>query len=79
MQKFYLFILFQESGERSIKESSGGGEFKYDENLCKCHNVPPTSITIQKKKKKKKELLKSKQEKNQKFHWINKQKHIRKL
>jgi hypothetical protein len=30
-------------------------------------------------KKKKKELLKSKQEKNQKFHWINKQKHIRKL
>jgi hypothetical protein len=49
MQKFYLFILFQESGERSIKESSGGGEFKSDENFCKCHNVPPTSITIQKK------------------------------
>jgi hypothetical protein len=42
--------LFQEWGEVGIKESSGGGEFKYDIfdiNFCKCHKVPPPS-TIKK-------------------------------
>jgi hypothetical protein len=33
-------------GMEGIKESCGGGEFKYDifdipgKNICKCHNVP---------------------------------------
>jgi hypothetical protein len=45
--------LFQEWGERKIKENDGGGEFKYSiliycKNICKCHNVPPPSTTIKK-------------------------------
>jgi hypothetical protein len=30
MLKQYLLKLFQESGERGIKESGGGDEFRYD-------------------------------------------------
>jgi hypothetical protein len=48
--------LFQECGEREIKE--GGGRVNsimiyliHYKNFCKCHNVPPSS-TIKKKKKK---------------------------
>jgi hypothetical protein len=26
---------------RGIKENDGGGEFNYDKNFRKCHNVPP--------------------------------------
>jgi hypothetical protein len=42
-----------------VKESSGGGEFKYDilihrKKLCKCYNVPPPSTTIKKEIKKNK-------------------------
>jgi hypothetical protein len=29
MQKLYMLNLFQESGEGGMKESGGGGEFKY--------------------------------------------------
>jgi hypothetical protein len=41
-----------------IKESNGGGKFKYDifghcKNFCKYHNVPPPSTTIKEKKDKK--------------------------
>jgi hypothetical protein len=44
--------LFQEWG-KGIKESCGGGEFKYDifdsfKNFCKCHKVSPPSRTIKK-------------------------------
>jgi hypothetical protein len=30
MEKLYLLKLLQEWGKREIKESGGGGEFKYD-------------------------------------------------
>jgi hypothetical protein len=30
MQKWYLLKLFQDLGDRKIKDSGGGGEFKYD-------------------------------------------------
>jgi hypothetical protein len=42
-------------GGREMKDSSGGGEFKYDiylihcKVLCKCYNVPPPSTTIKNK------------------------------
>jgi hypothetical protein len=30
MQKQYLLKIFQESGDKGIKENGAGGEFKYD-------------------------------------------------
>jgi hypothetical protein len=43
MEKWDMLKLFQEWGEKGIKEDDGGGEFNYDycKNFCKCHNVPP--------------------------------------
>jgi hypothetical protein len=45
-----------EIGREGIKESGGGGEFKYEmlihyKNLCKCHNVPPLGTKIKSKEK----------------------------
>jgi hypothetical protein len=39
------------TGGGGMKESSAGGEFKYDifdnyKNLCKCHSEPPPSTVI---------------------------------
>jgi hypothetical protein len=56
MQKMIPIKTTPGMGEGRIKESDGGGEFKYDifdtliycQNFCKCHNVPPPSTTIKK-------------------------------
>jgi hypothetical protein len=44
MEKRDLLKLFQEWGERWMKENGGKAEFTL--NFCKCHNVRPPSITI---------------------------------
>jgi hypothetical protein len=47
-----MLKLFQEWGERGIKENSGGGEFKYliyCKNFYKCHNVSQPSTATKRK------------------------------
>jgi hypothetical protein len=48
----------QEWGEKEIEENCGGVNSSkiYFKNFCKCHNVPPPSIKINKIKRNKIEI-----------------------